>query len=230
MLAVTTIPNNRLFRSALMCYQPDLILFDLDGTISDPLEGIGRSINYALTHFGYTPLKLADLAQYVGPPLDKTFEAITGNEAVSNVLVAKYRERYGEIGYSENVLYPGVAEALSELYAANVPMGICTSKRQDFAERILKMFRLTHYFRFINGGEIGVPKYQQIASLLSQGQVSQSTLMIGDRAVDLIAAHKNGLKAGGVLWGYGSYAELLNEAPLYFFQSPSELKQLAHLG
>jgi phosphoglycolate phosphatase len=208
----------------------DLILFDLDGTISDPLDGIGRSINHALVHFGYGPLKLSELAQYIGPPLDETFKKITGNEVESQKLVAKYRERYGDIGYTENILYPGIAEALLELYKTNTPIALCTSKRQDFAERILDMFGLIHYFQFINGGEIGIPKSRQIESLLSQGQVSKSTVIIGDRSVDMIAAHKNGLNAGGVLWGYGSQAELLSEKPLYLFSSPSELMQLAHQG
>jgi phosphoglycolate phosphatase len=208
----------------------DLILFDLDGTLSNPLEGIGRSINYALAHFGYEPLKLSELAKYVGPPLDETFKEITGNEAGVKALVAKYRERYGDMGYTENILYPGVAEVLLKLQAANIPIALCTSKRQDFAERILEMFELIHYFRFISGGEIGVNKSQQIKSLLLQGQVSKSTVMIGDRAVDMIAAHKNGLSAGGVLWGYASQAELLHETPLYLFNSPSELMQLAHQG
>jgi phosphoglycolate phosphatase len=213
-----------------MSQNHDLILFDLDGTLSDPLEGIGRSINYALDHFGYGQLKLSEVAKYVGPPLDETFKEITGNEAEVKALVAKYRERYGDIGYSENILYPGVAEMLLELQAANIPIALCTSKRQDFAEQILEMFELIHYFRFISGGEIGVHKSQQIKSLLLQGKVSKSTVMIGDRAVDMIAAHKNGLNAGGVLWGYGSQAELLNEMPLYLFNSPSELMQLAYQG
>jgi phosphoglycolate phosphatase len=208
----------------------DLVLFDLDGTISDPLEGIGRSINYALVHFGYEPLKLSELAKYVGPPLDEAFREITGNKTDSKVLVAKYRERYGDIGYSENMLYPGVAEVLLEFNTANVPIALCTSKRQDFATRILEMFGIIHCFEFINGGDVGVSKFQQIESLLLQKQVSEYTVMVGDRAVDMIAAHENGLKAGGVLWGYGSHSELLNEAPLYLFNSPSDLIQLAHQG
>jgi phosphoglycolate phosphatase len=208
----------------------DLVLFDLDGTISDPLEGIGRSINYTLVHFGYEPLKLSELAKYVGPPLDEIFKEITGNETNSEVLVAKYRERYGDIGYSENMLYPGVAEALLKINEANVPIALCTSKRQDFAMRILEMFGIIHYFKFIKGGDVGVSKSQQIESLLLQRQVSEYTVMVGDRAVDMIAAHENGLKAGGVLWGYGSHSELLNEAPLYLFNSPSDLIQLAHQG
>jgi phosphoglycolate phosphatase len=206
----------------------DLILFDLDGTISDPLEGIGRSINYALAHFDYEPLEMPELAKYIGSPLDETFREITGKEEKSKALVAKYRERYGDVGYTENVLYPGIAEALLELHNAGFSIALCTSKRQDFAQKILEMFEISHYFKFVNGGEIGVPKFQQIKSLLSQGQVSTSTVMVGDRAVDIIAAHKNDLKAGGVLWGYGSRTELLNEAPQYCFSSPSELIQLAH--
>jgi phosphoglycolate phosphatase len=206
----------------------DLVLFDLDGTISDPLDGIGRSINYALAYCGYEPIGLAELAQYVGPPLNEIFQTIVGNDAETEGLVAKYRDRYGEIGYSENTLYPGIAEALLSLSKTNVSMAVCTSKRQDIAERILEMFGLLHHFQFVSGGEIGVPKYRQIEFLLAQERISQSTVMIGDRAVDMIAAHKNGLQAGGVLWGYGSRTELMNESPLYSFSAPNELMQFIH--
>jgi phosphoglycolate phosphatase len=205
----------------------NLILFDLDGTISDPVTGVGRSINYALTSCGYEPIDLTEVAKYIGPPLDETFKQIIGHDADCQNLIAKYRDRYGDVGYSENVLYPGIAKVLHELNTANISMAICTSKRQDFAERILEMFGLINYFQFINGGEVGIHKYQQIESLLLQGRVSKFTVMIGDRAVDLIAAHKNGLTAGGVLWGYGSHVELLNETPQYLFHAPSELIQFA---
>jgi phosphoglycolate phosphatase len=200
---------------------PDLILFDLDGTISDPLLGVSRSINHALTYYNYEPINLQDTAQYIGPPLDQTFQKITGLEDVTH-LVAKYRDRYAEVGYSENILYPGIAEVLQALSTC-IPLGICTSKRSDFADSILQMFQLRQYFQFISGGEIGVHKYQQIAGLLSQGLVSKNTLMVGDRAVDLIAAHKNGLSAAGVLWGYGSQAELEQESPLYLLRTIPEL-------
>jgi phosphoglycolate phosphatase len=199
----------------------DLILFDLDGTISDPLLGVSRSINHALTHYNYEPIDLQDAAKYIGPPLDQTFQEITGLEDVTD-LVAKYRDRYAEIGYSENLLYPGIAEVLQQL-SSQVPLAICTSKRSDFADRILQMFQIRQYFQFISGGEIGVHKYQQIADLLSQGLVSKDTLMVGDRAVDLIAAHKNGLKAAGVLWGYGSLAELEQESPLCLLDTVLDL-------
>jgi phosphoglycolate phosphatase len=206
----------------------DLVLFDLDGTISDPIVGIERSMNYSLSHFGHPPLKPAEVAVHIGPPLDEAFKSVTGITAALQIdaFVEKYRERYAEIGYSESVPYPGVSRALATLYEAGIPLGICTSKRTDFAERILEMFGLRSYFQFVNGGEIRVQKWQQIRALHSLGLVTQSSLMIGDRAVDLEAAHRNGLSAGGVLWGYGTEAELAAENPEYMFSSPNELPRL----
>ncbi len=165
---------------------------------------------------------------HVGPPLDEAFKAITAiqSEDVLNNLVAKYRERYAAVGYSENVLYPGIRETLAALAATGIPLGICTSKRVDFAEQILDMFDLRSNFRFVSGGEIGVHKWQQIQSLLKASQISASSMMIGDRAVDLIAAHRNGLQAAGVLWGHGSRTELENENPRYLLASIPELLSL----
>jgi phosphoglycolate phosphatase len=204
-------------------------MFDLDGTLSDPLVGIGRSINYALSSLGYQPLELAQLASHVGPPLDQAFRSITGEQSPARVseFVARYRERYAEVGYSENVLYPGIREALARLSEAGLSLGVCTSKRVDFAERILDMFGLRSLFRTVSGGEIGIEKWQQIESLLGQGSIDKSTVMVGDRSVDLVAAHRNGMPAAGVLWGYGSRAELESERPRYILNSPSELDVLA---
>ena len=207
----------------------DALLFDLDGTLSDPLVGIGRSINYALSHFGYPELPLSRLAVHVGPPLDQAFSSITGLRSSSALdgFVAKYRERYGEIGYSENVLYPGIPEALHSLASAGIRLAVCTSKRVDFAENILELFGLRSYFSFVCGGEIGTQKWQQIRDLLEKRAVGQSAVMVGDRAVDMSAAHRNGLHAAGVLWGYGSREELEAEQPCYLFSTPQDLLSLA---
>jgi phosphoglycolate phosphatase len=208
---------------------PKTLLFDLDGTLSDPLVGIARSINYALSHFGFPERPLEDLAVHVGPPLDQSFRLITGLQSGFAIesLVAKYRERYGQIGYSENVLYPGIPEVLEQFARTGVTLGLCTSKRADFAEQILELFGLRSYFDFISGGEIGVGKSQQIRALLHEGVVTTSTVMVGDRAVDITAAQQNGLLAAGVLWGYGSRQELEAEKPRYLFASPEELLVLA---
>lgn len=206
----------------------ELVLFDLDGTLSDPLLGFSRSVNYALAELGRAPLEPAGLGVFLGPPIEETFRTITGNcgEAEVDALVARYRERYGEVGYSENVLYPGVAEALQKLSDAGVPMAVCTSKRGDFAEKILEMFGLLGHFRFVDGGGPGMQKWRQMEALRSRGEVSEASIMVGDRAVDMIAAHRNGLQAAGVLWGYGSRAELAHESPRCLLASPDELSQL----
>src|ERR1043165_7863846 len=203
----------------------DVILFDLDGTLSDPLVGIGRSINYALSHFGYAEVPLADLTVHVGPPLDQAFSVITGLSSVSALegFVAKYRERYGETGYSENVLYAEIPAVLRGLSQSGMKLGVCTSKRVDMAEKILDLFGLSSYFSFVSGGEIGRHKWQQLEELLANGVITQSSVMVGDRSVDITAAHRNGLHAAGVLWGHGSRAELEAEHPRYLFSTPEEL-------
>lgn len=210
---------------AFRAMKPSLLLFDLDGTISDPLEGIARSINDALASLGYKVRPMSELGKYIGPPLDDAFIDITGSEdpSVINDLIVKFRERYAKIGYSENRLYPGVREVLQSLAEHDCPMGICTTKRRDFAEKILRRFGLRDYFQFISGGDVGVKKWRQIESLLAERVILQSALMIGDRAFDLTAAHKNRLNAAGVLWGYGSKAELEAEAPSCLLAQPADL-------
>lgn len=208
---------------------PALLLFDLDGTLTDPLEGFARSMNYALEYYGYPTRAPAAFARWIGPPIEGAFRALTGVESDAGLraLIAKYRERYAGQGYAENHPYPGIAEALENLGAAGIPMGVCTSKRADFAERILALFGLLGHFGFVSGGDVGIEKWRQIGTLRAQGRVGPGAIMVGDRDVDLLAAHRNGLAAAGVLWGYGSRAELSAHAPLYLFETPGELPQLA---
>ncbi len=205
-----------------------LLLFDLDGTISDPLVGFARSFNYALSFYGYDEIPISDLAQYVGPPLDECFKSITGiNDHIEiNKFISKYRERYSDVGFSENKLYPGIRQSINALSNQNVAMAICTSKRQDFAERILRFFGIGHYFRFVSGGDSGIQKWQQIESLMDRGAIDDHCIMIGDRAVDLSAAHRNGIKSAGVLWGYGSRTELEAQSPNRLLSQPSDLLEL----
>src|SRR5512138_2083925 len=163
------------------------LVFDLDGTISDPAVGIGRSINYALTHFGYPTIAEDQITNYIGPPLDEIFTAITSTTSPDDIrgLVAKYRERYAVVGYSENVIYPGIPEALGALAGRETLLGVCTSKRADYAGKILELFNIRHHFRFVDGGDVGVRKQAQLASLLCKGIISPESSLIGDRAVDV---------------------------------------------
>lgn len=202
-----------------------LILFDLDGTLTDPLEGIGRSLNHALTHFGYAPVTVEAMGTYIGPPLEHSFRTITGTDSAEHVqaLIAKYRERYGTLGYAENIVYAGIPEALSALHARGTRLALCTSKRADFAERILELFGLRHFFSFICGGESGFEKWQLLGRLCQSGEVPADAVMVGDRKFDIQAGQRNGLAVAGVLWGYGSQEELSAGQPDYLFRTPAEL-------
>lgn len=203
------------------------LIFDLDGTISDPSLGIGRCINFALEAHGFAAVSHAQIAAAIGPPLDETFGkfCVEANAAVVSSLVAKYRERYAEVGYSENTIYPGVKDALTELSSAGIPLAVCTSKRKDFAEQILAMFGLLSHFRFVDGSDIGVKKRQQLKGLLQAGAIDGSAVMIGDREVDISAAKANHLRSVGVLWGFGSEAELIGAGADVILSSTNDLGQ-----
>ena len=207
-------------------------IFDLDGTLSDPAVGIGRSLNHALQHYGHPAIPAKDVSQYIRPPLDDAFRSQVAGLSPEDVteLVAKYRERYAEVGFAENVLYPGIPEAHYALDAAGIPLGLCTSKRADFAESILELFGLRDYFRFVSGGDVGIRKSDQLAGLLDRGVIGRSATMVGDRSIDVLAARENGLKSVAVLWGHGSREELASALPDAFLESPHELLALADIS
>lgn len=202
-----------------------VVVFDLDGTLSDPLQGFGRSINYALARHGYDERPVDALSTFVGPPLDETFRMLTGRDDAAHVqrLVACYRERYSEVGYAENVVYDGVPAMLQSLAASGVVLGVCTSKLFVFAERILSHFGLIGHFAFISGGDVGVHKWQQLAELRAQGRLDDDAVMVGDRAIDIDAAHRNRLASCGVSWGFGSPEELRSASPRYLCHRPAEV-------
>lgn len=206
----------------------DYILFDLDGTLSDSAVGLVRSINHSLKVHGYAEQSTADLMQFFGPPIDHTFLQITASADKTHIssLVTVFRERYSTIGFSENELYEGIEAALQILYQSGAKLGICTSKRSDLAEKVLHLFGLRKYFQFVSGGDVGIQKWQQLEGLLQKKIITSNSIMVGDREVDLIAAHKNGLPSAGVLWGYGDLEELSAHKPQFIFSSPSELTKL----
>ena len=208
--------------------KPSTLVFDLDGTISDNSVGIVRSINYALTAFGYQDVAEDTVAQYIGPPLDSVFSRITRTDSPDRIrdLVLKFRERYSDIGYAENTLYIGIPEVLQHLASRGVQMGICTGKRSDFAERILTMFGLRDHFAFVRGGNLGVQKEDQLRDLLAERAIEARSIMIGDRAVDITAARSNGLRSVGVLWGHGSKQELEDAAPDRVIEVPHQMTDL----
>lgn len=207
----------------------ELLIFDLDGTISDPLEGSTNCTNHALVRHGLPEVDATAVAELIGPPLNEAFEAIVGADSRELIdrLVATYRERQGGVGLLECRLYPGVVDALSALAGYGRRLAVCTSKPTRFATQILAHYGIAHWFDFIDGGDVRIPKWQQLRRLRDEGRVPADAIMIGDRGVDLAAGHRNGLDSAGVLWGYGSRAELESEAPRHLFGSPSEWLDLA---
>jgi len=207
----------------------DYYIFDLDGTISDPKVGIARSINFALESHDFESKDEDEIGSLIGLPLDRMYAQLVEATEPSLVssLVAKYRERYAEIGYAENTLYEGIETSLRFLHShTSSHLGICTTKPADMAQKILEMFDLDQLFEFVSGGDIGIEKHQQLEQLLHDDAISQNSLMIGDRFIDIRAARHNQLQSAAVLWGYGSRAELESEQPSYLLQSPPQIKEL----
>ena len=188
------------------------VLFDLDGTLTDPGEGIMLSMQYALSHFGIQE-PVEAMRRYVGPPLEKEIMAAHGftHEKACDV-VDKYRERYIATGVYENKLYPGIKNTLTQLKSAGKNLYIATSKGERSAGIVLEHFGLSPYFSFVAGslrGGVRSDKAEVIAHLVEQTKLNPKTaVMVGDREHDIIGAKKHGIPAVGVLYGYGSQEEL----------------------
>ncbi len=190
------------------------ILFDLDGTVTDPKEGITRSVAYALEHFGIKVDDLDTLTKFIGPPLIESFSEFYGlSDEDSKTAVDKYRERYRATGWAENIPYDGMAELLADLKKAGKTISLATSKPEEFAVKILRHFDLAEYFDLICGAPMDAPKghgkVDVIEDALKRLNITDRSgvLMVGDRLHDTEGAHKAGLPCAGVLYGYGDRAE-----------------------
>jgi phosphoglycolate phosphatase len=190
------------------------LLFDLDGTVVDPREGITRSIAYALDKLGRpTPTEQA-LTAYIGPPLGEVFRSLlcTRDPGLIQNAVAAYRERFSDMGIVENRVYPGIEEALASLAARGFRLSIATSKPRVYAERIVQHHNLARYFNGVFGptlADIHESKGAVIRRVLQNASCAAAmAVMIGDRKEDVVGARENGINAIGVTWGYGTREEL----------------------
>ena len=205
------------------------ILFDLDGTLTDPREGITRSIQYALAQLGIDEPDLRRLEHFIGPPLLQCFMSTYGfDEARAWEAVNHYRVRFKDTGLYENRVFDGVGEVLALLGGQGRTLFIATSKPTVFAAEIARHFDFARHFKVIYGSELDgsrTNKVELIEHLLRlEGLDPAQTLMIGDRKHDLIGAHRNGLSAAGVGYGFGSREELLAESPAHYFANLGELR------
>lgn len=214
----------------------DVIRFDLDGTITDPKEGITKSVTHALSHFGISVEDPDTLSYFIGPPLCENFQTAYGlSETQAMEALAVYRQRYSTVGWSENIPYPDIERCLSTLKAAGKVLIIATSKAEPYAVKILTHFGLSKYFDHICGTPMDDPKQTKadvIRAALARGNVTDLSraVMVGDRLHDIQGAHEAGLKAIGVLYGYGDRQEHeANHADL-IAESISQLSALLTTG
>lgn len=208
------------------------ILFDLDGTLTDPGLGITNSVMYALKKFNIEVEDRAPLYKFIGPPLLESFEKFCGMSSEESQLALQYyREYFKPHGLYENEVYDGIEQVLMELKEQGKTLIVATSKPEEFAVEILKHFHLDKYFDFIAGAtmdEKRVKKAEVIAYALESCGITDLTdaIMVGDREHDVLGAKQVGLDSVGVLYGYGDYKELKNAGATYIAETPATILQM----
>lgn len=212
------------------------ILFDLDGTLTDPKEGITKSVQHALAHFGIAADDLDSLIPFIGPPLTDSFEMFYGfthEQALEGVRV--YREYFTQRGWRENQEYAGVREMLRALKTAGFSLSVATSKPEVFALRILDYFHLTDYFDVVGGADLDGTRIRKAdvirytlgrAGVSQSGQALEQVAMVGDREHDILGAKAVGIESVGVLYGYGSREELEAAGADALVKQPGDLVRL----
>lgn len=186
------------------------IYFDLDGTLTDPFDGITKSIVYALERLDVPSPGHEELASYIGPSLRETFGSLVGADDAERAL-SLYRERYADIGWRENTPYYGIHDVLETLTAAGHTLFVATAKPTVYAKKIIEHFRMDRYFDDVLGCELDGTRGDKTDLLnwaLPQFSAGERTIMVGDRRHDMVAAKNCGMDALGVTYGYGSAQEL----------------------
>ncbi len=208
------------------------ILFDLDGTLTDPGLGITNSVMHALKKRGIDIPDRSELYKFIGPPLIDSFMNFYGMDREEAVEAVKdYREYYSVTGIFENLVYDGIEELLHELKEAGYKIALATSKPEHFAKQILDHYNLSTYFDFVGGAlmdESRTKKHEVIEYVLENMKISDTdkVLMIGDREHDVLGAKTMGIDCLGVLFGYGDLEELTNAGAKYIAKDVTDLKLL----
>ena len=215
------------------------LLFDLDGTLTDPKVGITTCVQYALASFGIDEPDLDKLEPFIGPPLKDSFmKYYHMDDEQANAAIEKYRERFSDTGIFENKLYDGVPEMLQALNSKGMFMAVASSKPTVFVERILEHFHIARYFKVVVGSELDgtrVNKDEVVAEALrrlfgDKPVEKNKVYMIGDRSFDAEGARAMGVESVCVTYGYGSMEELKTAKADYIVRSVDELKKFLLRG
>lgn len=215
------------------------LLFDLDGTLTDPKEGICTCVQYALASFGIEEPDLDKLEPFIGPPLKDSFMNfyhMSGEQA--EAAIEKYRERFRDTGIFENKLYEDIPEMLQALNSRGMFLAVASSKPTVFVRRILEHFKIDKYFKVVVGSELDGTRtnkdevvQEALRQLFGEKPVDKTKVyMIGDRRFDVEGAHAIGVEAVGVTYGYGSMEELREAKADYIVRSVDELKRFLLRG
>lgn len=212
------------------------LLLDLDGTLTDPKEGITKSVQYALTQLSVEPPSMDELEWVIGPPLTDAFAKLLNTQDSVQIqkAITHYRDRYVDRCAIENKPYDGIHNTLGQLKQRGYQLYLATSKPWKYAGKILKHFKMHHYFTHIHGSELdGTRDYKEdlIKYILDQHQLERmQTLMIGDRSYDIKGAKFNNIRSVGVTYGYGSLEELMAAEPDALCHAHTEILQLLSEG
>ncbi len=210
----------------------DVVLFDLDGTLTDSKIGITKSVQYALLKFNIREDNLDNLESFIGPPLSESFQKNYGFEpSQAQDAVYFYREYFSTSGIYENVVYPGIPALLADLKSKRKELVVATSKPTVFANQILNSFNLYQYFTTVVGSHLDgtrTSKTEIIAHALSTlGKPKEnSAVMVGDREHDIIGAQGNAIDSIAVTYGYGSLLELQRANPTYLAHAVEDIGTL----
>ncbi len=207
------------------------VLFDLDGTLTDPGEGITNSVKYALARMGVDETNRKKLESFIGPPLVDSFSSLYGfSNSDAKKAVSHYREFFEEKGMLQNRLFEGMGALLETLVGSGRKLFVATSKPTVYARKIISHFGIDVYFSHIKGSNLDgtmVEKEKIIAHLMHGWNLPENgTAMVGDRRFDIEGARINGIDSVGVLFGYGSREELESEKPTHIAQSVGELGEI----
>lgn len=211
-----------------------VILFDLDGTLTDSGEGITKSVQYALEKLGITEENPDNLRCFVGPPLQESFMSYSGlDEEQTKQAVAFYRERFSKVGMFENSLYPMIPELLELLKINDKILGVASSKPEVYVKQILEYFGIAQYFDTIVGSELDGTRskkaevIEEALARLHMQNARDKVLMVGDKEQDVAGAKSCGLQCIGVAYGYGSREELEKAGAVYIADTVEDLGILA---
>ena len=207
-----------------------VILFDLDGTLTESGEGITKSVQYALERIGKPEADLEKLKAFVGPPLTEMFMKYAQvDEETAKKAVEIYRERYSVTGIFENAVYPGIEDMLAQLKKKGYILAVASSKPEVYVRQILDQFGLTQYLTEIGGSEMDGRRtnktevIEDVLRRLNMDKHREQVIMIGDKEHDVYGARKAGLECIAVSFGYGTKEELTNAEPLKIVDSAEEI-------